>query len=119
MNAADGNQATTDCPGYETEYIDSSDCSYFDSDEEKEKIGGRKKRQFSAYNPRCNRVIFTPGITFKGESQFKEALSRYSIEERKDLMFTKNTMVYVRMRFKKPKCPWHISSAKDSKTGVF
>ena len=58
-------------------------------------------------------------MTFEGASQFKEALSRYSIEERKDLMFTKNTKVYVLMRCKKPKCPWYISGGKDSKIGIF
>ena len=34
-------------------------------------------------------------------------------------MFIKSTQVYVRMRCKKPKCPWYIFGAKDSKSGVF
>ena len=46
-------------------------------------------------------------------------MTRYSILERKELIYTKNTQVYVRMRCKKPKCEWYISGAKDAKSGVF
>ena len=58
-------------------------------------------------------------MTFEGVNQFKEALTRYSIMERKELRFSKNTQVYVRIRCKKLKCPWYISGTKDAKSDVF
>ena len=90
-----------------------------DTDEELEVTGGRKKRKSPTYNPKSSKVIFTTGMTFEGANQFKEALTRYSILERKELIYTKNTQVYVRMLCKKPKCEWSISGEKDAKSGVF
>ena len=63
-NAIGGND------GYETEYINSSNCSYMDIDKENEKAGGRKKKTFPAYNPSCSKVVLT-SMTFEVASQFK------------------------------------------------
>ena len=55
----------------------------------------------------------------KGQISLKKALNRHSILERKELIYTKNTQIYVRMWCKKPKCEWCIFGAKDAKSGVF
>ena len=104
---------------YEIEYVDSDECNWVDTDEDEGVTGGRRKQKFPPYNPNSSRVIFVVGMTFEGPDQFKEALARYSIMEKYELKFTKNTKQYVRTRCKKPQCPWYILASKDGKTEVF
>ena len=79
-----GKDKATDCgdenkKGYGTEYFDSSDNgSLVGSDADDVKVGRRKSR-FSQYNPNVEILKFCIGMVFRDGKQFKEAVHKYSV----------------------------------------
>ena len=99
--------------------MDSDDCSYASIDEDASITGGRRKKKFPAFNPRTKKPTYCVEMTFENAGQFKKALCRYAIIERHDLIYTRNTKAYVRMRCKKSTCPQYIFGSNGSKEDVF
>ena len=59
--------------------MDSNKYSYVPIDEEAGITRGRRKKNFSAFDPNTSRPTFCVGMTFESACQFKEALAKYVI----------------------------------------
>ena len=105
--------------GSETDYIDSDNCSYIDTDEEAGITGGRRRCIYPSYDAKKGVPTFSLGMIFKDAAEFKVALGKYEIMTRHELKFTKNTKQYVRMKCKNSNCPWKISGSVDEKAKAF
>ncbi|WVZ64788.1 hypothetical protein U9M48_014262 [Paspalum notatum var. saurae] len=70
-------------------------------------------RRFDATNPSCP---FEIGMKFTGKREFKEAMVRYCLRERKVIKYLKDDDSRVRVKCDWAHCPWVCLCSKNSRT---
>ncbi|XP_048138643.1 uncharacterized protein LOC115734876 isoform X2 [Rhodamnia argentea] len=58
-------------------------------------------------------------MKFDDGMQFKDALKKYSVAERREIKFIKNERKFVRAKCADENCPWKISASFDARSGSF
>lgn len=53
-------------------------------------------------------VVFCIMMRFDDAKQFEDAIVKYSITQRTNIQFTRNTKDYIRAKYAKENCPWKI-----------
>ncbi|KAL3746914.1 hypothetical protein ACJRO7_015795 [Eucalyptus globulus] len=106
--------------GYETEYYETDANESLGSDTE---VGDddftRRRSRFPRYDPNCVVPEFTVAMAFDSSRQFKDALIKYSVAERREIKFIKNEKKVVRAKCANESCPWKIYGSIDARSGSF
>ena len=96
--------------GHGTPYVNSSDDDE-SSDDSDGSRGVSKYPRFSKKNPK-----FSLGMKFSGKKQFKKAIIKYGLAERKVIKFIKDEADRVRAKCDWPTCPWVCLLSTNSTT---
>ncbi|XP_039155395.1 uncharacterized protein LOC120286880 [Eucalyptus grandis] len=106
--------------GYQTEYYETDEDEHLGSDLELENDNfTRRRSNFPRYDPNCAIPVFIVFMIFDSSRQFKEALIKYSVVERREIKFIKNEKKCVRAKCVSESCPWRISGSIDARSGSF
>lgn len=97
---------------YEDDSSAEEDESY-DEDSDGELI--KRESEYARFNSKAEVIKFTLGMTFSGKKEFKDAIIRYALKERKEIKFLKDEGVRVRAKCTWPHCPWVCLLRKTSK----
>ncbi|WVZ53833.1 hypothetical protein U9M48_004722 [Paspalum notatum var. saurae] len=108
-----------------TSYVDfeggGDDTAYeqTDEDESVEEIGSdgelkRRKDFYKRYNSENPTPSFEIGMKFRGKKEFKEAVVRYCLSERKVVKYLKDDDLRVRVKCEWAHCPWICLCSKHS-----
>ncbi|PWA58681.1 hypothetical protein CTI12_AA293930 [Artemisia annua] len=62
--------------------------------------------KFPSYDENCKTVSFLLGQSFTDHMQFKKALLKYAVQEKRDYIFVKNARYRVRVKCKDVHCNW-------------
>ncbi|CAN6279164.1 unnamed protein product [Urochloa humidicola] len=102
--------------GSETPHAQSSDDE--DSMNESDSDGqlSRKDNSFTRFENTTGTPIFALGMLFKSRKQFKKAIIRYGLAERKVINFIKNEPKRVRAKCDWKTCPWVCLLSINSRT---
>ena len=108
-------QEDTQSEGYDTPYVDS------DADDSFEEIGSdreirQKKDHYRRFKSSDDVPKFELGMKFCGKKEFKEAIIRYCLHERKVVRFIKDDPKRVRAICDWQHCPWVCLCSRNSRT---
>jgi alpha-galactosidase len=108
-------QEDTQSEGYDTPYVDS------DVDDSFEEIGSdreirQKKDHYRRFKSSDDVTKFELGMKFCGKKEFKEAIIRYCLHERKVVRFIKNDPKRIRAICDWQHCPWVCLCSRYSRT---
>ncbi|KAL4304221.1 hypothetical protein GQ457_10G018050 [Hibiscus cannabinus] len=107
----------SDESGEETDYFDSSDLGSRHSDSEGEFIF---RKTHHVYFDRTNPIPrFQLGMVFHGAEEFKEALAKYAIAKRFEIIYKRNESERTRAWCKQEGCPFRIYAALDKADGLY
>ena len=70
---------------------DDSDWSCVSTDGSDDDHAVRRKNRFPAFDPKAEKITFCLGMTFRGPREFKEVVTRYSIQEQREVRIVRNT----------------------------
>ena len=73
----------------------------------------RRKSRWPAFDPNAEK------IKFRSPKEFKEALTRESIQSQKEIHLVRNTETQTRARCVRKSCPWHIYATLDKANKVY
>ncbi|KAI3440269.1 uncharacterized protein J3R85_003895 [Psidium guajava] len=105
---------------YQTDYYETDGDESLDSNVEEEDVDvTRRKSKFLSYDPNCATPFFTTSMKFDDGRQFKDALKKYSVVERREIKFIKNERKFVRAKCADENCSWKISASFDARSGSF
>ncbi|XP_048136037.1 uncharacterized protein LOC115748482 [Rhodamnia argentea] len=79
----------------------------------------RRRSRYPRYDPNCVVPVFATSMMFDGGRQFKDAVKKHSVVERREIKFIKNEKKFVRAKCVDENCPWKISASFDVRTGSF
>nr|GEW84606.1 hypothetical protein [Tanacetum cinerariifolium] len=77
----------------------------------------RTRAEFPRYNEYCKTVSFLLSLSFTGHMQFKKALLKYAVQEKRDYTFVKNARYRVRVKRKDVHCNWLVYAANVKHNG--
>ncbi|KAK8663497.1 hypothetical protein V6N13_083313 [Hibiscus sabdariffa] len=103
--------------GDETDYVDSSDLGSYDSDSEGKLVC--KKSHHVYFDPTNPIPRFQLGTVFHGPKEFKEALAKYAIIKRFDIVYKRNESKRTRAWCKQAGCPFRIYVGLDKADGLY
>ncbi|KAK8489585.1 hypothetical protein V6N11_037070 [Hibiscus sabdariffa] len=107
----------SDKSGEETDYFDSSYLGSHHSDSEGEFIF---RKTHHVYFDHTNPIPrFQLGMVFHGPEEFKEALAKYAIAKRFDIIYKRNESERTRAWCKQEGCPFRIYAALDKADGLY
>ena len=98
--------------GHATPYADSSD----DENESFDDEGERRASQYQRFSKKDAVPKFALGMKFNGKKQFKKAIIKYGLAERKVIKFVKDEGDRVRVKCDWPTCSWHCLLSTHSNT---
>lgn len=105
--------------GYQTTYSNTSDdgCeSYDDMDNGEGDELHTKENKFSRFSNKDPIPMFSLGMKFTGKKQFKKAMIKYALAERKVIKFVKDEGDRVRVKCQWPTCSWVCLLSTKSNT---
>ncbi|XP_004953070.1 uncharacterized protein LOC101779108 [Setaria italica] len=102
--------------GSETAYAQSSDDVDSMNDLDSDGELSRKDNSFTRFKETTGTPIFALGMLFKSKKQFKKAIIRYGLAERKVINFIKNEPKRVRAKCDWKACPWVCLLSINSRT---
>lgn len=73
----------------------------------------RTPARFPRYNENCRTVTFFIGLSFIDHKQFKKALLKYAVQEKRDFKFVKNANSRVRVKCIDDLCKWMVYAANE------
>jgi hypothetical protein len=100
----------------ETPYAQSSDDVDSMNDLDSDGELSRKDKSFTRFKETTGTPIFALGMLFKSKKQFKKAIIRYGLAERKVINFIKNEPKRVRAKCDWKTCPWVCLLSTNSRT---
>ncbi|GJZ74802.1 elongation factor G, III-V domain-containing protein [Tanacetum coccineum] len=77
----------------------------------------RTRVKFPRYDENCKTVSFLLGQSFTDHMQFKKALLKYAVQEKRDYIFVKNARFRVRVKCKDVRCNWLVYAANVKYNG--
>ena len=84
----------------------------------KERRAKRNKKKI-VFDPTCQLIVWETGLTFESVQQFREAITRYAVQEHVELdKYYVNDATRVRVKCTTG-CPWLLFESIDSRTGDF
>lgn len=96
--------------GDESVYFDSSDCgsSVYISDEEEGDHAQSRRSRYPVYDTSAQSpcIVLGMGMTSLGLGLFTEAITKYSIDQHRDIKCIKNDRTRVKVPCKWEGCPW-------------
>ena len=113
--ASKGAQEEVESEGYDTPYLESNDEDSVDelgSDGELR----QKKEHYRRFKSSDDVPKFELGLKFSGKKEFKEAIIRYCLHERKVTNFIKDEPTRVRAKCDWAHCPWVCLCSRNSRT---
>ncbi|XP_050238794.1 uncharacterized protein LOC126680332 [Mercurialis annua] len=123
VQAAAEDQVADQETGNETDYWDSDseeECySPVTTDEEDGDHAQRRRSAYPVFKSNAAKLSFSLGMKLTGPAQFKEALTKFSIQERRELKLVRNTRTEVRARCARASCPWNIYASEETETKAF
>nr|GEX95929.1 transposon protein, putative, Mutator sub-class [Tanacetum cinerariifolium] len=69
--------------------------------------------RFPRYDEKCKIVTFSIGQSFTDHKQFKRALLKYAVQEKRDYIFKKNARYRVRVKCIDEHCEWMVYAANE------
>ena len=113
--ASKGAQEEVESEGYGTPYLESNDEDSVDelgSDGELR----QKKEHYRRFKSSDDVPKFELGMKFSGKKEFKEAIIRYCLHERKVVNFIKDEPTRVKAKCDWAHCPWVCLCFRNSRT---
>ncbi|XP_039169827.1 uncharacterized protein LOC120294026 [Eucalyptus grandis] len=104
---------------YQTDYYETDGDESLEFDVEPEDEVTRRRSRYPRYDPNCIVPVFTTSMMFDDGRQFKDAVKKHSVVERREIKFVKNEKKFVRAKYVYVNCPWKISASFDVRTGSF
>ena len=99
--------------GNSTPYADSSDEDESFEEGTSEQVIG-KEDKFSKFDRKSETPTFALGMKFSGKKEFKDAIIKYGLAERKVIKFIKDEGDRIRAKCDWPMCPWVCLLRKTS-----
>ncbi|CAH9132447.1 unnamed protein product [Cuscuta epithymum] len=93
-----------------TEYDSSNPNSYMTEEEDDDGTSKRASKRYGSFNPESEVPKFEVGMYFEDGKQFKKAVIKYVVFEKRDLYFKKNEPGRVRVKCGK-KCPFSLTGS--------
>jgi alpha-galactosidase len=99
----------------DTPYYDSSDdeASY---DEQSDGELVRNNEDLPRYNSKSDVPFFALGMRFRGRKQFRKAIIKHGLADKRAFKFVKNELSRVRVKCTWPNCPWVMLLSKNTRT---
>ncbi|XP_050209237.2 uncharacterized protein LOC126659951 [Mercurialis annua] len=79
----------------------------------------RRKSRFPVFDSKAEKINICLGMIFKGPGEFKEVVTRFSIQEKRDLKLVRNTSDQVRFKCKEKFCPFVLYASKEKANSAF
>jgi hypothetical protein len=102
--------ASDDTPYYES----SDDEASFDEQSDGELV--RRNEDLPRYNSKTVVPCFALGMRFRGRKQFRRAIIKHGLAEKRAYKFLKNDSGRVRVKCTWPNCPWVMLLSKNTRT---
>ncbi|XP_050218896.2 uncharacterized protein LOC126669464 [Mercurialis annua] len=79
----------------------------------------RRKSRFPVFDSKAEKINICLGMIFKGPGEFKEVVTRFSIQEKRDLKLIRNTSDQVRFKCKETFCPFVLYASREKANSAF